>query len=181
MIQQMTRRERTLSLLVGGIAFLLLNLMLVKVFLKHHRALRDDRANNVSNLAAMQALLAERDLWAAREKFVTAAQPKLEDRHRASNALGEVIKDVAAKHNIVIEGRALGQDVKSAGEYTSAEFTFETVSKWKDLMGFLRDLQSPEKFIVFQHAELKTDANDKTKMRGKFTLAKWFAPTLVSQ
>ena len=42
MIQQMTQRERTLAMLVGGILFVFVNLFLVKYFVNQHRQLRAD-------------------------------------------------------------------------------------------------------------------------------------------
>jgi hypothetical protein len=41
---------------------------------------------------------------------------------------------------------------------------------------FLYDVQQPEAFIVFESANIAVDNNDPTKMRGKFKIARWFAP-----
>jgi len=37
-------------------------------------------------------------------------------------------------------------------------------------------LQQPEKFIVFEGVTLSIDSNDQTVMRGRFKIARWFAP-----
>ncbi len=176
MIHQMTQRERILAMAVGTIAFILINLFLGSVFVKHFRQLQQERASSTANLTAMKDLLAERDLWTAREKFLDSTQPKLEDRFKAPDNLRTVIKDIAAKHNIVIESPDLGT-AASQPTYTSVTVKFETKSKWEDLVGFLEDLQAPDRFIVFEHADLSTDPTDKTQMRGKFTVAKWYAPS----
>jgi hypothetical protein len=41
---------------------------------------------------------------------------------------------------------------------------------------FLRELQGPGKFTVFNPLSLKVDATDKTQLRAELTVAKWFAP-----
>jgi hypothetical protein len=41
---------------------------------------------------------------------------------------------------------------------------------------FLYDVQRPEAFTVFEQANLIVDASDPTVMRGRFKIAKWFAP-----
>ena len=54
--------------------------------------------------------------------------------------------------------------------------TFETKSDWGALVHFLYDVQRPEAFTVFEQANLMIDASDPTVMRGRFKIAKWFAP-----
>ncbi|MEO8350663.1 MAG: hypothetical protein ABI680_02970, partial [Chthoniobacteraceae bacterium] len=114
----MTQRERLLALAVGAVAFILVNLFLGKVFVKHYRQLQLDRASSTANLKAMKELLSERDLWMAREKFLDSTQPKLDDRFKAPDNLRTTIKDIASKHNIVIESPDLGTAV-SQPAYTS--------------------------------------------------------------
>lgn len=41
---------------------------------------------------------------------------------------------------------------------------------------FLYEMQAPERFIVFESANLQIDQDDKTQIRGKFRIAKWYAP-----
>jgi hypothetical protein len=37
-------------------------------------------------------------------------------------------------------------------------------------------MQDPEKFVVFESAQLQVDSADKTQMKGVFRVAKWYAP-----
>jgi hypothetical protein len=41
---------------------------------------------------------------------------------------------------------------------------------------FLYDVQRPDAFIVFENVNLAIDGSDPTMMRGKFKIARWFAP-----
>jgi hypothetical protein len=37
-------------------------------------------------------------------------------------------------------------------------------------------VQRPQEFVVFENVNLAIDGNDPTMMRGKFKIARWFAP-----
>ena len=37
-------------------------------------------------------------------------------------------------------------------------------------------MQAPDRFIVFEAADLKIDDKDATQMRGNFKIGKWFGP-----
>jgi Type II secretion system (T2SS), protein M subtype b len=174
MIQQMTPRERVLSAIVGLTALVLVNLFLVKFFVKNHRQLRTDLVDKKAQLETMRTLLTERDLWMDRDRFIRNAQPKLVDRDGAAVTLLGAVKDIASKHSIVLENAQPGSpDPKP--QYISVWVSFETKSKWQDLVAFLSELQAPEQFLVFENANLQIDGADKTQMRGTFRLAKWFA------
>jgi hypothetical protein len=41
---------------------------------------------------------------------------------------------------------------------------------------FLHDVQQPEGFVVFESVNLQIEPSDPTMMRGKFKIARWFAP-----
>lgn len=175
MIQQMTARERTLAMVVAGILFVFVNLFLVKYFVNQHRQLRSDRTAKTITLETMHTLLAERDLWMQRANWLGQKQPQLTNPDGAAVALLEAAKEVARKHNLTIENSVLGR-VDNKPHYAAVSVNFETKSKWQDLVGFLRSMQAPEQFVVFESANLQIDSGDKTQMRGRFKLAKWFAP-----
>src|SRR2546423_222750 len=67
-----------------------------------------------------------------------------------------------------------------SGETTPSHQTVwasvDTKSDWQSLVHFLYDVQQPEAFIVFESATIAVDTGDPTKMRGKFKIARWFAP-----
>jgi hypothetical protein len=116
----------------------------------------------------------ERDLWTKRDEWLQQHQPALKNAAEASTLLDE-LKQVAGKHKILIENPAIG-----AGETTPNHQTvfasIETKSGWPPLLHFLYDVQTPEAFIVFESVNLAVDGADQTMMRGKFKIARWFAP-----
>ena len=54
--------------------------------------------------------------------------------------------------------------------------SIETKSPWPPLVRFMYDVQQPESFVVFESVNLQIDSADPTMMRGKFKIARWFAP-----
>ena len=174
MIQQMTPRERTLAMIVGLIVVACVNLFLFDYFVKQNRQLRSDFALKTLSLTAKRALLADRDVWQQREQWLAQKQVKLTDPDRAATTLLATAQDIAKKHSIVLENTVLGK-AETKPQYVAVGVTFDTKSKWADLVGFLREMQTPEQFIVFENANLQADSADKTQMHGRFRLQKWYA------
>lgn len=172
--QRMTQRERRLALIVAGGLFLLINLF---IWSKLFSTLGNARAELTLRKAAREEqrlYMNQRDLWAGRDKWLKEHQPILKSAVEASTLLDQV-KQVAGKHNILIENPAIGAG-DSTPERQSVFASFETKSPWPPLVRFLYDVQQPEAFIVFESVQLHVDNADPTMMRGKFKMARWFAP-----
>src|SRR5262249_45799503 len=116
----------------------------------------------------------ERDIGRKRDDWIGQHQPVLTNPAEAS-ALLDQLREVAGKYNILVENPAIG-----TGETTPYHQTVfasvETKSPWPPLVHFLYDVQHPEPFVVFDNVNLAIDGNDPTVMRGKFKIARWFAP-----
>ena len=173
--QRMNPRERRLALIVAGALFLLVNLL---VWSKLFGILDNARAELVRRKATRgeQSLyIKERNLRARRDQWLKQHQPILKSEVEASTLLDQV-KEIAGKHNVLIEHPAIG-----AGDPTpdrqSVFASFETKSPWPPLVHFLFDVQQPEAFVVFESVQLQIDSGDPTMMRGKFKIARWFAPS----
>jgi hypothetical protein len=116
----------------------------------------------------------EKDLWAARDKWLKQYQPTLKSAVEASTLLDQ-IKEIGGKHNVLIEKPAIGAG-DSTPDHQSVFASFETKSPWPPLIHFLYDVQKPESFVVFESVQLQIDSADPTMMRGRFKIARWFAP-----
>jgi hypothetical protein len=85
-----------------------------------------------------------------------------------------LVDDAAAE-----PGREIAEEI-GLGDATSTHqsvfASVETKCAWPPLVHFLYDMQRPEAFIVFENVNLIIDSSDPTIMRGKFKIAKWFAP-----
>jgi hypothetical protein len=172
--QRLNPRERRLSAIVAGIIFVLLNWYVWgKLFgaLDHARA---DLVQRQNTRKVQEVFIRERDLWEKRAKWLKEHQPALKGPGDASTLLDQ-IKQIAGKHNVLIESPAIGTS-DATPEHQAVFASFDVKSPWPPLVRFLYDVQQPDSFVVFESITLNIDAADPTMMRGKMKLARWFAP-----
>jgi hypothetical protein len=173
-VQRMNRRERILATIVAAGVFLLINLF---IWGKLFSSLDQTRAGLVErrNMRRVQEVyIKERALWEKRAQWLKEKQPVLKGPGEASTLLDE-IKQIAGKHNVLIENPAIGTG-DSTPERQSVFASVEVKSPWPPLVRFLYDVQQPESFVVFESVTLNIDPGDPTMMRGKLKIARWFAP-----
>ncbi|MEP6603113.1 MAG: hypothetical protein ABJB69_04105 [Spartobacteria bacterium] len=172
---RMNARERMLSLGVAAIVFVLFNILVCSWLLGAIRQTHADVSKRNDTRKQQAIYVKERDLWTKRDQWLQQHQPVVKSPAEASTLLDQ-LKQIAAKQNVLIENPQIG-----AGETTPNHQTvfasIETKSPWPPLVHFLYDVQQPEAFIVFESVNLAIDNNDPTMMRGKFRIARWFAPT----
>jgi hypothetical protein len=172
--EKMNRRERILSASVAGVLFLLLNLFIWSWLFGMAGRARTELAAQRAARKQQSVYLKEKNLWAKRDQWLQQKQPSLKNAAEASSFLDQ-LKQIAGKYNILIENPAIG-----SGETTPTHQTvfasIETKSPWPPLVHFLYDAQQPDAFVVFESVNLIIDSGDSTMMRGKFKIAKWFAP-----
>jgi len=136
---------------------------------------RTDYTQRKSLRKEQEIFMKERDLWTQREQWLEKHQPPFNGQGEASTLLEQQLKPVAAKYNVLLENPQIG-----SGETTPSHQTVwasvETKSDWPSLIHFMYDVQQPEAFIVFESATMSVDSSDATKMKGKFKIARWFAP-----
>ena len=172
--QRMNPRERKLAWLVAGALFLLLNLLVWSKLFDSLSNAQAQLALRKTTRAEQSVYMKERDLWARRDQWLKKHQPTLKSAVEASTLLDQV-KEVAGKHNVLIERPAIGAG-DSAADHQSVFASFETKSPWPPLLRFLFDVQQPESFVVFESVQLQIEPSDPTMMRGRFKIARWFAP-----
>ena len=172
--ERMNTRERVLSWIVAGALIVLLNFLILSWLFGALGRARIELAGRKSARTEQALYIKERDLWTKRDQWIQQHQPILKDPAEASTLLDQ-LKQIAGKHSVLIENPAIG-----AGETTPYHQTvfasIETKSQWPPLVHFLYDVQQPDAFVVFETVNLAIDSNDPTMMRGKFKIARWFAP-----
>jgi len=173
-LQRMNRRERVLASVVAGVVFVLVNLFLWSALVGGISRARADVADRNLRRAEQVIYLRDRDLWAKREDWLRQHQPVLKSQGEASTLLDQ-LKQAAGKYNILIENPSLGSGETTPNRQTVFA-SIETKSPWPPLVQFLYDVQQPEAFVVFETMNLAIDGNDPTMMRGKFKVARWYAP-----
>ena len=174
---QLSSREKTLSILVGAVAFLLVTFFVSDYFLKNKAKLAADLAVKTRVLKKVQSLSAEKALYEQRDAWLREKQPKLVNDERAGGQLLDQVKELAKKHSVLLESPVIRATVRKPElPYVAIGIEIETKSQWQSLIAFLGELQTPEQFIVLDSANLKIDGADQTQMRGKFKIARWYAP-----
>ncbi|MEO5855525.1 MAG: GspMb/PilO family protein [Chthoniobacterales bacterium] len=170
----MNSRERVLAMIVGGTVFLLLNVFLWSSLLGTLSRTRTELAERRTMRKQQSVFLQERPMWEKRAEWLKQKQPTLQSPQEASSLLDQV-KQIAAKHNVLLESPQIGSG-DSTPNYQAVFASVETKSPWPPLVHFLYDVQQPESFVVFESVNLAIDSADPTTMRGKFKIARWFAP-----
>ncbi len=171
----MNAREKKLAIAVGIIVLLIVNFLLLEFFFKQQGRLRADLGRKQKTLASARTFFEEKELWEKRQAWILAHQPKLTSPDRDGAALRDAVQEIAKKHNFVMQAEAF--EKPELGPFaTSISIKFETKSSWEALCAFLREVQGPQQFMLFERAHIQVDSADKTQMHGKFRVAKWFAP-----
>jgi len=173
-LAQMNQRERMLALSVGGILFLLINLGIWSALLGMSAGARADYAAQRASRTEQTVYLGEEKMWKKRAEWLKKKQSRLTNPAEASTLLTQV-KQIAGKYNVQIDNPQIGA-VETTSSHQAVSATFETKSDWGALVHFFYDVQRPEAFTVFEQANLIVDPSDPTLMRGRFKIAKWFAP-----
>ena len=174
-MKALTQSEKTLALVVGSLAFVLFNLLLISFFLNQKARMQADIAAKSAQLKTLQILFSERDRWKKREDWLQKTQPKLENESRAGVELLEKVKQIAKSNEVLLENPAWGILEKTTF-YRSVPVSIETKSSWPELIAFLRTIQQPDQFLVLEKANVQIDPGDPSRMRGKFSVAKWYLP-----
>jgi len=172
--QRMSQRERIMTLAVAGVLFLLINIFVWRWLLGTISGSRNELSARKATRSEQTVYLRERELWAKRDQWLQKTQPTLKGAEEASTLLDQ-LKQIAGKYNIVIENPVIGTG-ETTPNHQAVFASIETSSHWPELVHFLSEVQQPDAFIVFESVNLAVDGNDATMMRGKFKIARWFAP-----
>jgi hypothetical protein len=173
--ERMNSRERVLSLAIGGLIFGLLNIFIWSWLLGAIRVAQGELATRQSTRKEQAIFIKERPLWTKRNEWLQQHQPALKNSGEAQTGLLDELKEIANKYDILIENPAIGSG-ETTPNHQAVFASIETKSPWPPLVHFLYDVQQPESFVVFEAVNLMIDSNDPTMMRGKFRIARWFAP-----
>ena len=111
---RMNKRERTMTLVIAAILFLLINLFAWRLVLGSISNSQSELTARKSTRAEQVVYMKERDLWAKREQWLERTQPIMKGAEEASTLLDEV-KQTADKYNVLVENPAIG-----AGENTGS-------------------------------------------------------------
>ena len=180
---RMSARERALSLMIFGALLLIANLVAISMLLRSTRDARAQIADKSQELHVQNLYAQEQPMWKQRSDWLKTKQPVLANRDRAGTDLLSEIQAAARINRVSLSTfqivplppAILGERVAKP-EYQTVSLTIETQSDWAAIVNFLALLQRPEGFLVFDKATLRSDPADPLRMKGAFTISKWYAP-----
>ena len=179
---RLSARERTLSLLVVGALLLVVNLVAISTLLRSSRDLRAQIVDKTQELRVQSMYAQEQPMWKTRTDWLKRIQPALSNRDRAGTDLEGEVQAAARVNRVVLTNpQIMALQPVVAGErvvqpeYQTVSVSVETQSDWSALVQFIAALQRPEGFLVFDRATLRSDPSDPLRMKGAFTVSKWYA------
>ena len=186
--QRLSPRERTLTLLVAGTAFLLGNVLVLSLLIGGFREGRRAYSEKSQDLRLQEIFAREQPMWAQRISWLKTRQPPLSNRDRAGTELLVQVQGAARASGVIITNPQIkpppinpaGGKEPGSHDYQAVSVEIDTESDWDGMIGFLQALQRPEGFIVFDLATLRSDPGNATRMKGQFRISKWYAPSKSS-
>lgn len=175
MSQPLSAREKRLASIVAIIVFVFANVWLIDWTWKEINRLRASSADHARQLKLMRTLTADLAFWEQRDAWIKATQPSVSNADLAAVELLEQVKQLARKHSVLLENPSMRVPDRKP-EHVAVVVEIETKSAWKPLIDFLHEVQQPAQFIAVESANLKIDNTDPTQMRGRFRIARWYAP-----
>jgi len=175
MSRTLSSRERILAIIVVTIVGIGGTLILVQSYTGKRAALAVKITSQKKQIHSMHEVLAQSDMWAQRDQWVDAKQPRLENPDTAGVQLLNSVMELAKKHEVLPENMTI-RTPESRPNCISVGIEIDTKSPWSPLVEFLQELQTPEQFIALESANLKIDPADATQVRGHFKIARWYAP-----
>ena len=158
------------------------NLVAISTLLRSSRDLRTQIADKSQELHTQSLYAQEQPMWKQRGDWLKTKEPALLNRDRAGTDLLGEVQGAARVNRVVLTSFQITPPVPAiAGvkatrtDYQPVSVSIETQSDWSSLVQFLAALQRPEGFLVFEKATLRSDANDPQRMKGAFSISKWYA------
>lgn len=175
MSRRLSDREQRLALVVGGMVFLFSNYLLIEWAWTTQARLRAAIEGRKKQLRLVDSASGDLAFWEKRDAWLQTKQPRLENADTAAVDLLEYIKTAAKKNAVLLENPTI-RVPEHQPDYTSISVEIETKSPWTPLIGFLYDLQSGGQFVAVETANLKVENTDASQIRGRFRIARWYAP-----
>ncbi|MCP5558287.1 MAG: hypothetical protein H7A55_11090 [Verrucomicrobiaceae bacterium] len=169
----MTKREQNLAgmmliLLIGGGTFLgFTKLKKWKQFIDEEEQIVEMRETEAS------ALLAEREMWTQRSKWLADKQPVFTDRASGEKEFLELITSSAKAQNIDLRQNQptapidLG-GMKAATMQVQAHADPGALGRW------LYELQQPQTFIKIPALAIEPDEDENGKVNASLNIEKWY-------
>lgn len=156
MLTRLNARERMLALLLGGTAFLLLNLLFLPKLTAGNRAAKQKNQELKAQVSAAEAWMAKEAYWTERAKWLAETEPVLNAAREDSATQLEELQKSAREHGLTLADVQLLQlDETPFYQPVGARLTVR--GPWPGMVRFVAALQDPALFDVIPRFSIKSD------------------------
>ncbi|WP_395749808.1 hypothetical protein [Prosthecobacter sp.] len=125
------------------------------------------------------AMLADKDLWHARQTWLQSAQPSMTSESQASNELLDTLVAAAAKNDLVVQKRALQEPVtrpfyREVGVSLTLKGQFPAMFRW------LHEMLDPAEFRAISFLKIIPDEADKSAVVCTVHFSRFYAPATAA-
>jgi tRNA A37 N6-isopentenylltransferase MiaA len=175
MSRTLSSREKILATIVAAVVLIGGTYLLLESYASKRSALQAKIASGKKQLRSLHDMVSQSALWEQREQWLQAKQPHMENADTAGVQLLDEVRELARRHSVLLENPTI-RTPDHRPECIAVALEIETKSPWSPLVEFLQELQTPEKFVALESANLKVDPADATQVHGRFKIARWYAP-----
>ncbi len=111
----MSQRERLLTIIIGSVVVLVLNVVLIKFFLDKLAESKVAQAQADAKMAKFRLLEGERDKWAKRDAWLSAQLVPMDDKDVVNKTQKEYLQGLAQKDDVMLGNFTPGVPAPSFG------------------------------------------------------------------
>lgn len=171
-LNKLNARERTLALLLGGTAFLLLNLLFLPRLTASNQAGKRKQAELKAQLGAAEGWVKNEAYWQERKKWLQETEPTLNAAREESATQLEELQATARKLGVQINGVELLQ-LPETEFYQPIGAKLTVSGPWPGLVEFVAKLQDPVEFDVIPRFSVKS-ADEPPNVICEMEVQRWF-------
>ncbi|MEI6350149.1 MAG: GspMb/PilO family protein [Verrucomicrobiota bacterium] len=153
---KLSKKELKLLALFAGTVFFAVNVMALKGYVTSLRAVRADLAKLTLDRQNIDGLLSDRDYWRERQRWLDAHEPNLDNVGAAQGELIQTLQSVARDRGITILDQTILEPVFQS-QYQEIAAKFKLTAAFQDMVGWLADIQAPERFYIVNQLQLSID------------------------
>ena len=153
---KLSKKELRLLTVFSVTVFFAVNVIALKGYITSLRAVRADLAKLALDRQSIDGLLSDRDYWRERQRWLDAHEPCLENVGAAQGDLIQTLQNVARDRGITILDQTILEPAFQP-QYQEISAKFKLTAAFQDMVGWLADIQSPERFFIVNQLQLSID------------------------
>lgn len=174
-MRALTTKEKQLSLALGVIALLVLNVILMRWLGTEIQSMRGRLGELDIETRSLQSLVLERPYWETRSEWLAKNQPAPYEGQTTDSEFAERVQRETREFNLTIESQQL-LGAEKIGDWVATPMDLTVRGELKSIVRWLQSAQGPGKFISVQSFNLR-QSEDATGMILRIRLRQLFLGT----